>query len=100
MNYVDIDPCGGVLSIFDGGPSSSVTVKIGQAIPAGQALALMGSSGSGTDTNLHFMVLHNDRLVERFYRVAAYFASPLPTFQGDQTPYVEDFCVTNYIRLR
>ena len=72
----------------------SITVRVGQAVQAGQVLGLVGSSGNSTDAHLHFDLRHDGDLVETFDDPSAYWIKPLP-YQGDVSPTITDLGTTS-----
>jgi autotransporter-associated beta strand protein len=95
-NLIEIDHGGGWKTAYYHLLANSITVQPGQYVAAHQLLGLMGSSGNSTDAHLHFGLHHNGFLVEPFENIAGYFSAPLPVYQGDQAPLVQDSGVTNY----
>jgi autotransporter-associated beta strand protein len=95
-NRVEIDHGNGWKTGYDHLLTKSITVSVGQSVSAHQLIGLVGSSGDSTDAHLHFGVYHNGYAVEPFENISGYFGSPLPIYQGDQAPKVEDSGVTNY----
>lgn len=75
--------------------ANTISVKVGEAVQAGQMLGLVGSSGSSTDAHLHFTVIHDGIRVDTGYAPTDYWRSPLP-YQGGLPAQVMDSGITNY----
>ena len=93
-NYVIEDLGGGWSAVYLHLLRSSVTVKVGQSVQAGQVLGLLGSSGDSTAAHLHFALEHDGDPVETFYDPAAYWVNP-PEYEGDAAPEIMALGVTN-----
>src|SRR5687767_8250728 len=80
-NYVQIDHGGGWLTTYYHLRRDSVAVSVGQVIPAGFKLGLVGSSGNSTGPHLHWGVYYQNRQVEPAVAAAENlnFAVPYPT---------------------
>lgn len=55
-NYIAIDHGNGEFSFYAHLKPGSITVKIGDVVKSGQAMAQLGSSGNSTEPHLHFQV--------------------------------------------
>jgi murein DD-endopeptidase MepM/ murein hydrolase activator NlpD len=55
-NYIAIDHGNGEFSMYAHLKPGSIKVKVGDAVKAGQVMALLGSSGNSTEPHLHFQV--------------------------------------------
>lgn len=94
-NHVRINHGNGWTSLYLHLATNTTTVKVGDAVAAGQMLGLLGSSGNSTDAHLHFSLYHHGRLVETNYASSDYFATP-HVYQGDLTTAAVDSGITNY----
>ncbi|RMH05151.1 MAG: M23 family metallopeptidase [Nitrospirae bacterium] len=71
---------------------SSLSVKVGDAVRAGQKIAQAGSSGNSTDAHLHFEVRRNGGVVDPFYD--ALWQVPIP--YAGETPRMLDAGITDH----
>lgn len=95
-NSITVDLGNGWTAIYTHLLASATTVKVGDTVTQGQLLGLMGSSGSSSDVTLHFQLEYNGSIVDPMVNLPGYFIDPLPSYQGDLTPYAEDSGVSNY----
>ena len=72
-NYVVIDHGNSWRTIYWHLARDSVTVKVGQAVAAGDVIGEMGSSGISTGTHLHFSLYRNGVPVESMFDGATYY---------------------------
>jgi murein DD-endopeptidase MepM/ murein hydrolase activator NlpD len=92
-NYIVIDHGNGWNTLYGHLRMGSITVHPGDVVGAGNAIALVGSSGSSSDPHLHFGVLYNGLIVDPYavwkpspltgrLTIAPYWVNPLP-YAGD-----------------
>ncbi len=86
-NYVLIEHPDGIRSWYFHHRRNSVTVNVGDTVPAGQLIALMGSSGNSTGCHLHFST---EQYISGQWQLREPHQGsnqPLPSLWNSQLPY-------------
>jgi len=81
---VTIDLGNGWTMIQAGLHSDGATVRVGDTVAQGQILGYLGNNFGNTETRVRVELRYNNITVDPFQNIAAYFADPVPVYQGDQ----------------
>ncbi len=84
-NSVIVDHGNGWRTIYWHLARDSVTVRVGQAVKAGDVLGEMGSSGISTGTHIHFTLYRYDFPVESIYDPTTYYLPHVDTTYQPET---------------
>ncbi len=82
VNYVTISHGNGWATEYLHLRRDSVSVKVGDAVMAGDFLGWMGSSGQSTGAHVHFSVTYNNHSVETMLDQSTYWVTP-PAYPAD-----------------
>ena len=94
-NYVLLSHGNGWETLYYHLAANTITVKVGDAVKAGQVIGLMGSSGNSTGPHLHYTARYHGAPVESGMYPATYWANPLP-YGRDVPAFGLDAVYTNY----
>lgn len=94
-NAVYVDHGNGWVTQYGHIAANTITVKIGDAVKAGDVIGLMGSSGNSTGSHIHYTAFYRGCQVEAGFAPNSYWVNPLP-YGGDVSPFAFASGISNY----